>query len=85
MLEEKANLERATLTTKEDRLNYKEMYEIAAKEALEAIKAQKALEHIIAHMEVEQLPLKLKNVELANELKEKEVLGKWPSGTPPSH
>ena len=51
LLKEKANLERATRIAKEDRLNYKEKYEIAAEEALEVVKAQKALECIIAHME----------------------------------
>ena len=73
LLEEKANLERATRTAKEARLNYKEMHEIAAKEASKAVKVQKALEHVISHMEAEQLPLKLKNAELAHALKEKET------------
>ena len=54
-MEQKANLERATRTEEEDRLNYKEMYKIAAKEASKAVKAQKALERIIAHMEAKQL------------------------------
>ena len=53
LLEEKANLERATRTIEEACLNYKEMYEIVAEEASKAGKAQKALERVIAHMEVE--------------------------------
>ena len=56
LLEQKANLERATRTAKEVGLNYQEMYKIAAEEASKVVKAQRALERIIAHMEAEQLP-----------------------------
>ena len=73
LLEEEANLERATCTAKEAHLNYKEIYEIVEKETSKPVKAQKALERVITHMEAEQLPLKLKNAELAHALKEKEA------------
>ena len=45
-------------------MNHQELYNIAAKEALEAVKAQQALERILEHMEAKKIPQKLRLAEL---------------------
>ena len=56
----------------EARLNHKELYDVAAKEASEAVKAQQALERIIEHMEAEKVPQTLRLAELQDALQAKE-------------
>ena len=53
---QKEELERQLNVAKEARLNHKELYDVAAEEALKAFKAQQALEQIIEHMEAEKIP-----------------------------
>ena len=60
----------------EARLNHKELYDIAAKEALEAVKAHQALERIVEHMEAKKLPQMLRLAELQNALQAKEEVMK---------
>ena len=49
-------MERQLNAVEEARLNHKELYNIAAKEASEAVKAHQALKRIIKHMEAEKFP-----------------------------
>ena len=65
-------MERRLNATEEARLNHKELYDIAAKEASEAIKAHQALERIIEHMEAEKVPQTLQLVELQDAFQAKE-------------
>ena len=58
--------------TEEARLNQKELYDIAAKEASEAVKAQQALERIVEHMETKKIPQTLCLAELQVALQAKE-------------
>ena len=61
---QKEETERQLNAAEEARLNHKELYDIAAEEALEAVKAQQALERIIEHVEAEKTPQTLRLAEL---------------------
>ena len=65
-------MERKLNAAEEARLNHKELYDIAAEEALEAVKAHQALERIVEHMEAEKVPQMLRLVELQDALQAKE-------------
>ena len=65
-------MEQQLNATEEARLNHKELYDIVAEEASEAVKAQQALERIIEHMEVEKIPQALRLAELQNTIQAKD-------------
>ena len=61
-------MERQLNAAEEARLNHKELYDITAEEALEAVKAQQALERIVKHIEAKKIPQMLRLAELQAEL-----------------
>ena len=69
---QKEEMEQKLNAVEEARLNHKELYDIAAEEASEAVTAQQALERIIEHMEAEKVPQTLRLAELHDALQAKQ-------------